>query len=138
MIENRSAVVCWAAGGSIVLLAYLSWMLVGVDGKSESVPLMWFLWASPLVGAFLATWMNPRHVLRMVFALAATAAVLAILLNAFHQARGNQVDFPGIGGALWLAAITLAYGLVLSAFGGGLARLISHKMGRAGTTGEKG
>lgn len=113
-------------------------MLVGVESKTESAQLMWFLWASPLVGAFLATWMNPRHMLRMVISLAATAAVLAILSNTIHQTRGNPVDFLGVSGALWLAAITLAYGLVLSAIGGGLARLISHRMGRKETTGKEG
>ena len=122
----------------MVLLAYLSWMLVGVESKTESAQLMWFLWASLLVGAFLATWMNPRYMLRVVISLAATAAVLAILSNTVHQARGNPVDFPGIGGALWLAAITLTYGLVLSAIGGGLARLISHRMGRVEKLGKEG
>lgn len=128
MTGDRSAIACWAAGASILLLAYLSWMLIGIGGEKENVALMWFLWASPFIGAFLATWLNPRHAIRIVIAVAVTAAVLAILMNTIRQAQGHPVDFPGLDGSLWLAAITLAYGLVLSCLGGGLAWLISRKI----------
>ena len=72
------------------------------------------------LGAFITSFLAPRHRFLLGLSMAPLAALLAVAGNLLLEASGTHVDFSGFRGNAGLFAVSLAYGLFVSAVGGGL------------------
>ena len=116
----------WSAGVGILVMGYMAWFaFLQLENFSESLVLL--LWLSPLISAFVSSYLGPSKKILLGTSMAVPAAILAVMLNSFDQFLGNAVDFPGIQGGLILFATTLIYAGILSVIGSVLGYFITRK-----------
>ena len=116
----------WAYGAAAVILVHAAWFgLIFLESRAD-----WFMAAILVMlfvamnvaglGAFITAMTAPRHGFLLGLSLAPLSALLATASNALLQAVGTHVDFAGFRGGLGLFAVSLAYGIFVSAIGGAI------------------
>ncbi len=103
------AVTC---GLAIVVAANVLWFV------ALELELYWplIVWSAPFVAA-LVSYLAPRRKLVLGLSMIIPTVLSALPFNGLYQLRGNPVDFPGLDGAMSLAAIITPFTLLLC--GGG-------------------
>ena len=116
----------WLAGVMVLVVANGAWF-VSLQAHKFSSSLIWLLWISPLIAAFVSAYLSPRKKILLGISLAIPAAVLAVALNVTYELLGNAVDFPGVRGGTILFVITLGYSAMLCALGGGAGYYLAKR-----------
>jgi len=106
----------WSAGVGVLVAAYATWFTFLQLGKFSEA-MMVLLWLSPLVAAFVSSYLGPSKKILLGTSMAVPAAFLAVLFNLVDQLLDISVDFPGVAGAGILFTLTLAYATVLASMG---------------------
>jgi len=106
----------WFIGLGILILFYLVWF-IALQLRQYSEVLVFLLWMSPLVAAFISAYLSPRNKILVGVSMVFPTAILSVTLNILSQLFGNAVDFPGFRGGLILFANTIVYGGILCGIG---------------------
>jgi hypothetical protein len=116
----------WSAGVGVLVAAYATWFtFLQVSEFSESMMLV--LWLSPLIAAFVSSYIGPSKKVLLGSSMAVPAAILAVVLNLVYQFLDRAVDLPGLQGGLIIFFITLIYAGILSVIGGFMGYFLSRK-----------
>jgi hypothetical protein len=106
----------WSMGAGILILVYVAWF-ISLQSSQYSEALVFLLWSSPLVAAFVSAYLAPRKKILLGMSMVLPTTTLAVTLNFVYQWLGNAVDFPGARGGLILFTTTLVYSGILCALG---------------------
>jgi hypothetical protein len=126
----------WVYGAATVLVVHLLWIglvftQAHVDWVMGAIIVMLFVTMNIAgLGAFITAYLAPRHRLLLGLTMAPLAAVLAAAGNLLLEASGTHVDFAGFRGNAGLFAVSLAYGLFVSAVGGGIGAWLARRRDR--------
>jgi len=116
----------WAYGATLVLATHLLWFALiftqsRVDLVMPAIIVMFFVTMNIAgLGAFVTAWRAPRHGFALALSMAPLTAVLATLTNLLLGLAGTHVNFSGFRGSAGLFAVSLAYGIFVSAVGGAI------------------
>ena len=116
----------WLYGAATVLVVHLIWLtLIFTQAYfgwvMGGIIILFFLTMNIAgVGAFITASRAPKRGFVLGLTMAPLAAVLAVAENLLLAATGTHVDFSGYRGNLGLFAVSLAYGLFVSAVCGGI------------------
>ena len=116
----------WAWGAATVFLVQVVWFVLiltqaHADWVMGGIIVMLFVTMNIAgLGAFITSYTAPRHPLLLGLTMAPLTAVLATVSNLLLELSGTHVDFAGLRGNVGLLAVSLAYGIFVSAVGGGL------------------
>lgn len=116
----------WASGVGILLAANGLWLAALVANR-YSQALVFLLWISPAIAAFVSASLAPSSKLLVGLSMAIPAALLAGVINLVYQALGNAVDFPGARGGLLLVLLALGWSAVVSAAGGAAGYFLTRR-----------
>ena len=119
----------WVIGVALLLAADGVWFMAVQSTKFAGALafLVWLLWLSPLVAAFVSALIAPRKKVLVGMSLAVPAVILIGLLNVVHQLLGNEVDFPGLQGGLTLLKVEMAVNVILCSIGGVTGYFVTRK-----------
>lgn len=126
---NRS----WLRGAALVLATHLLWFTllftqVHADLVMPAIIVMFFVTMNIAgLGALVAAWHAPRQGLLLALSMAPLTALLATLTNVLLGVAGTHVDFSGFRGNLGLFAVSLLYGIFVSAVGGGIGFWLARR-----------
>lgn len=123
---SRPVLRAWLVGVAVLIVANGGWF-VSLHAHKFSETLVWLLWVSPLIAAFVSAYLSPRKKILLGVSLAIPAATLIVVLNTIYELLGNAVDFPGVRGGTILFVVTLGYSVVLCALGGGAGYYLTKK-----------
>ena len=107
----------WVYGAATVLFVHILWIgliltQAHVDWVMGAIIVMLFVTMNIAgLGAFLTSFLAPRHRFLLGLSMAPLAALLAATGNLLLEASGTHVDFSGFRGNAGLFAVSLAYGL---------------------------
>jgi hypothetical protein len=119
----------WSAGLGILVVAYAAWFAFLQVGKfSESSAL--FLWISPLIAAFVSSYLGPSRKIILGISMAFPSAILAVVVNSFYQLHDQAVDFPGFRAGLILFTLVLIYSALISVVGAVIGYFLATKRDR--------
>jgi len=116
----------WAYGATLVLATHLLWFVLiftqaRIDLVMPAIIVMFFVTMNIAgLGAFVTAWLAPRHGFALALSMAPLTAVLATLTNLLLGLAGTHVNFSGFRGNVGLFAVSLAYGIFVSAVGAGI------------------
>jgi hypothetical protein len=79
------------------------------------------------LGAFITALTAPRRGFLLGLTLAPLSALLGTASNLLFAANGNRVDLSGFYDNFGLFTVSLAYGIFVSAVGGGIGRWMARK-----------
>lgn len=125
----------WAYGAAAVLAVHAAWFgLIFLESRAD-----WFMAAILVMlfvamnvaglGAFITAMTAPRSGFLLGLTLAPLSALLATLSNGLLQAAGTHVDLAGFRGGIGLFAVSLAYGIFVSAVGGAIGLWMRRRNG---------
>ncbi len=123
----------WVYGAATVLVVHILWIgliltQAHADWVMGAIIVMLFVTMNIAgLGAFITSLLAPRHRFLLGLSMAPLAAVLAAAGNLLLEAAGTHVDFSGFRGNLGLFAVSLAYGLFVSAVGGGIGTWLARR-----------
>ncbi len=126
---NRS----WLRGAALVLATHLLWFMLlftqaHADLVMPAIIVMFFVTMNIAgLGALVAAWHAPRQGLLLALSMAPLTALLATLTNVLLGVAGTHVDFSGFRGNLGLFAVSLLYGIFVSAVGGGIGFWLARR-----------
>jgi hypothetical protein len=125
----------WAYGAATVALIHAAWFgLIFLGSRAD-----WFM--APILvmevvvlnvaglGAFVTAMTAERHGFALGLSMAPLNAFLAVASNLLFAAMGIRVDLSGFYGNLGLFTILLAYGIFVSAIGGGIGLWMKRRNG---------
>ena len=116
----------WVYGAGLVFAMHLLWFALiltqaHVDWVMPAIIMLFFVTMNIAgLAAFVTAWLAPRHGFLLALSMAPLTALLATLFNVLLETAGTHVDFSGFRGNLGLFAVSLAYGIFVSAVGGGI------------------
>ena len=103
----------WLIGAAILIVVFSIWFIfLQVEIYSRSAFIV--LWVSPIVAAFVTSYMSPSHKILLGVSMAFPFAFLAVVLNTADQFFGSAVDFPGLPGGLFLFILILIRSVIIS------------------------
>ena len=117
----------WGSGALVVICAHTLWFLMILteahsDWLMPAITVMLIVVMNIAgIGAFVTALRAPRHRVPLALSMAPLTAALATLSNWILVLAGTHVDFSGFRGAAGLFAISLAYGIFVSAVGAAIA-----------------
>ena len=116
----------WVIGFMILLAVD---MMVVIATLIEVYPraLLRLLQVSPFVAAFASAYLAPRKKIILGTSMAIPGTILIVVMTFAYQLFGKDVDFPGLRGGLILFTISIAYGGILCALGGGAGYFLTRK-----------
>ena len=123
----------WREGAAVVVLAHLSWFGLIVLGSHSgwfmgAIVVMFFLVMNIAgLAAFVTALRSPDRQWMRAMSMAPLTALLATLSNFLFEAIGVPVDFSGFHGTAGLFAVSLAYGIFVSAVGAGIGIWVSRR-----------
>ena len=123
----------WLYGAATVLVVHILWIALiftqaHADWVMGAIIVMLFVTMNIAgLGAFITSFGAPRHRFLLGLTMAPLAAVLAAAGNLLLEASGTHVDFSGFRGTLGLFAISLGYGVFVSAVGGGIGAWLAGR-----------
>jgi hypothetical protein len=123
----------WSWGAAAVLAVHFLWFgLIYTQahwGWMMPAVVVMLLVVMNIAGfaAFLTAWRAPRHRMLLGMTMAPLSAALAVASNLLVEASGLHVDFAGFRGNVGLFAISLAYGIFVSAVGAGMGAWIASR-----------
>jgi len=126
----------WAWGAATVFLVHVVWFVLiltqaHADWVMGGIIVMLFVTMNIAgLGAFITSYSAPRHPLLLGLTMAPLTAVLATVSNLLLELTGTHVDFAGFRGNVGLFAVSLAYGIFVSAVGGGLGAWLAQRHAR--------
>jgi len=126
----------WVYGAALVLATHLLWFVLifiqaRIDLVMPAIIVMFFVTMNIAgLGAFVTAWRTPRHGFALALSMAPLTAVLATLTNVLLGLVGTHVNFSGFRGSAGLFAVSLAYGIFVSAVGGGLGAWLARRRRR--------
>lgn len=123
----------WAYGAGAVLGVHTLWFgLIFLESRAD-----WFMAAVVAMslvtmnvaglGAFITAMTAPRRGFLLGLTLAPLSALLGTASNLLFAANGNRVDLSGFYDNFGLFTVSLAYGIFVSAVGGGIGRWMARK-----------
>lgn len=115
----------WAIGFLVLLTMTTLWYLFLALEVYSGVMVV-FLWAAPLISAFVASCLAPSSNIILGASLGIPSALLAVLINTLVQLKGSNVDFPGLGGGVTLFVVVLIFASLLAGIGGYAGLLLSR------------
>jgi hypothetical protein len=126
----------WAYGAAVVALVHTAWFgLIFLGSRAD-----WFM--APILvmevvvlnvaglGAFVTAMTAQRHGFPLGLSMAPVNAFLAVVSNLLFAVMGIRVDLSGFYGNLGLFIILLAYGIFVSAIGGGIGLWMRRRNGK--------
>jgi len=127
----------WAYGACTVLGVHALWFgLLFLESRAD-----WFMAAIVAMsfitmnvaglGAFITAIAAPRRGFLLGLSMAPLSACLSMAANLLFAATGNRVDLSGFYDNFGLFTVSLAYGIFVSAVGGGIGRWMARGNGRA-------
>ena len=123
----------WVYGAALVLVTHLLWFgliytQAHADWVMPAIIVMFFVVMNiACLGAFVTATHAPRHAFVLALSMAPLTALLATLSNLLLKITGTHVDFSGFRGNLGLFAVSLAYGIFVSAVGGGIGTWVARR-----------
>jgi hypothetical protein len=126
----------WVYGAALVLGVHLLWFVLiytqaHADWVMPAIIVMFFVVMNiACLGAFVTARYARRHGFAWALSMAPFTALLATLSNLLLQIAGTHVDFSGYRGNLGLFAVSLAYGVFVSAVGGGIGIWAARRRAR--------
>jgi len=126
----------WIRGAATVFLVHLVWFALiltqaHADWVMGGIIVMLFVTMNIAgLGAFITSYGAPRHRLLLGLSMAPLTAVLATVSNLLLDVTGTHVDFSGFRGNAGLLAVSLAYGIFVSAVGGGIGAWLARRNAR--------
>ncbi len=88
------------------------------------------------LGAFITAIAAPRRGFLLGLSMAPLSACLSMAANLLFAATGNRVDLSGFYDNFGLFTVSLAYGIFVSAVGGGIGRWLARSNGRTAAATE--
>ena len=125
----------WAYGAGTVLAVHAAWFgLIFLESRADwfMAAILVMLFAAMNVaglGAFITAMTAPRRGFLLGLTMAPWSALLATASNGLLQAAGTHVDFAEFRGAAGLFAVSLAYGIFVSAVGGAIGLWMKRRNG---------
>ena len=110
--------------GLIVAQAHADWVMGGI------IVMLFVAMNIAGLGAFITAYRAPRHRFLLGLTMAPLTAVLSTVSNWLLGSMGTHVDFAGVRGSLGLFAVSLAYGIFVSAVGGAIGTGLAHRHAR--------
>jgi|SRR5687768_9544676 hypothetical protein len=126
------ALIC---GVAILVAASVLWF-VGLKLETFQPALALFIWAAPFASAAIVSYLAPKRKLLLGLSMTIPSVLSPLAFHALYQLRGNPVDFPGLDGAMSLAAIITPFTLLLCGGGALIGWMVSrraHKTSQPGT-----
>ena len=122
----KSILPAWGKSTVILAIIYMIWSICILKEK-EFETLIWVLWLSPFLSAFVVAYLHPKYLFILGFLIGLTTTVFALLSNIILQKNGVASDFSGINGQIILAVYTMIYAVLSAWLGCALGRLLSIK-----------
>jgi hypothetical protein len=127
----------WVYGACTVLGVHALWFgLIFLESRAD-----WFMAAIVVMsfvtmnvaglGAFITAVAAPRRGFMLGLSMAPLSACLGMASNLLFAATGSRVDLSGFYDNFGLLTVSLAYGIFVSAVGGGIGRWMARNTGRA-------
>ena len=110
---NLSMFKAWSIGATMLIVVSSIWF-VFLQVTVFSQPAFFLLWISPMVAAFVTSYISPSHKILLGASMALPFALLAVTLNSFDQFLGAAVDFPGLKGGFILFILVLISAAIVS------------------------
>jgi len=126
----------WAWGAATVFGVHVLWFaLILAQARADwfmgGIVVMLFVTMNIAgLGAFMTSYRAPHHRFVLGLTMAPLTAVLSTGLNLLLEATGTHVDFAGVRGSVGLFAVSLAYGIFVSAVGGAIGTGLAHRHAR--------
>jgi len=126
----------WVWGAATVILVHVVWFALiltqaHADWVMGGIIVMFFVTMNIAgLGAFITSYTAPRHALLLGLTMAPLTALLATVSNLLLELTGTHVNFAGFRGNVGLLAVSLAYGIFVSAVGGGLGAWLARRRTR--------
>jgi len=126
----------WLRGAATVFLVHVAWFALiltqaHADWVMGGIIVMLFVTMNIAgLGAFITSYAAPRHSVLLGLTMAPLTAVLATVSNLLLELTGIHVDFAGFRGNVGLFAVSLAYGIFVSAVGCGLGAGLARRHAR--------
>jgi hypothetical protein len=123
----------WAYGAATVLAVHILWIALiltqaHADWMMGAIIVMLFVTMNIAgLGAFITAFLAPRQRFLLGLSMAPLAALLAAAGNLLLAASGTHVNFSGFRGNAGLFAVSLAYGMFVSAVGGGIGTWLARR-----------
>ena len=124
---------CWAYGAGTVLGVHLLWfVLIFLEAQADwlmtPIIVMSFVTMNVAgVGAFITALCAPRRAMWLAMTMAPFTAALTVASNSMLAVVGTKVDFAGFHGTVGLFAVSLAYGIFVSAVGGAIGTWLARR-----------
>ena len=126
----------WAWGAAAVFGVHVLWFALiltqaHADWVMGGIIVMLFITMNIAgLGAFITSYRAPHHRFVLGLTMGPLTAVLSTVLNLLLKVTGTHVDFAGVRGNLGLFAVSLAYGIFVSAVGGAIGTGLAHRHAR--------
>ena len=123
----------WAWGAATVFGVHVLWFaLILAQARADwfmgGIVVMLFVTMNIAgLGAFMTSYRAPHHRFVLGLTMAPLTAVLSTGLNLLLEATGTHVDFAGVRGSVGLFAVSLAYGIFVSAVGGAIGTALARR-----------
>ena len=124
---NLSVFKAWSIGATMLIVVSSIWF-VFLQVTDFSQPAFVLLWISPMVAAFVTSYISPSHKILLGTSMALPFALLAVTLNSFDQFLGAAVDFPGLKGNFILFVLVLISAAIISIPGSVAAYALKKSM----------
>lgn len=129
----------WAWGAATVFAVHVLWFALiltqaHADWVMGGIIVMLFVTMNIAgLGAFITSYRAPRRRFVLGLTMAPLTALLSTGLNLLLEVTGTHVNFAGGRGSLGLFAVSLAYGIFVSAVGGAIGTGLAHRHARLAT-----
>ena len=117
----------WFLGAGIIALVYALWF-IALQVELYSEALVFLLWLSPLVAAFVTAYFAPGRKVLMGMSMVLPTTILAVVLNFVYQWLGIAVDFSGLQGGVILFTTTLVYSGILCGIGSTVGLVLAKRL----------
>ena len=123
---NLSMFKAWSIGATMLIVVSSIWF-VFLQVTVFFQPAFILLWISPMVAAFVTSYISPSHKILLGTSMALPFALLAVTLNSFDQFLGAAVDFSGLKGGVILFILVLISAALISVPGSVAAYALTKK-----------
>ena len=123
---KNSFIKAWSIGASILIAVFTIWFVL-LQAKVFSQSVVFLLWISPMIAAFVSAYLSPSHKILLGTSMAVPSALLAVALNSADQFLGSAVDFPGLKGGFILFILVLISAALISVPGSVAAYALTKK-----------
>ena len=110
---KASMLKAWSIGAAILIVVFSIWF-VFLQAEIFSQSALVLLWISPMIAAFVSSYLSPSHKILLGTSMAIPTALFAVAINSADQFFGTAVDFPGLKGGFILFILVLISAAIVS------------------------